>query len=170
MPELRLPLILRVIRLTARMVVPSVGCPMRMRAFLLRVLGAKVSGSARLLPGLRFVWGHIEVGEDVLVGHDCYFEDDDWVTVGARTWIAAQSRFLTVTHQIGSGEQRAVDPPRVARISIGRGCWIGAGVTVLPGVTIGDGCVVGAAAVVTEDCEPNGLYVGMPARRIRDLP
>ena len=54
-------------------------------------------------------------------------------------------------------------------VSIGDGVWIGAGATVLAGVSIGDGCVIAAGAVVATDCEPNGLYGGIPARRIRDL-
>jgi maltose O-acetyltransferase len=29
--------------------------------------------------------------------------------------------------------------------------------------------VIAAGAVVTEDCAPDGLYAGVPARRIRDL-
>lgn len=49
------------------------------------------------------------------------------------------------------------------------GCWLGGNVTVLPGVTIGRGCVIAAGAVVTKSCDPNGLYAGVPARRIRDL-
>ena len=37
------------------------------------------------------------------------------------------------------------------------------------GVTVGDGCVVAAGAVVREDCEPGGLYAGVPARRVKKL-
>jgi maltose O-acetyltransferase len=40
---------------------------------------------------------------------------------------------------------------------------------ILPSVTIGPGCIVGAGAVVTKDLEPNGVYVGVPARRVREL-
>jgi maltose O-acetyltransferase len=54
-------------------------------------------------------------------------------------------------------------------VSVGNGSWLGTGVTVLPGVTIGEGCVIAAGAVVTADCAPDGLYAGVPARRIRDL-
>lgn len=47
--------------------------------------------------------------------------------------------------------------------------WFGANVTVLPGVRIGRCTVIGAGSVVTKDLEPYSVYVGAPARRIRDL-
>jgi Acetyltransferase (isoleucine patch superfamily) len=39
---------------------------------------------------------------------------------------------------------------------------------VLPGVTIGEGCCFGSASLVNKDTEPWGMYVGAPARRIRE--
>lgn len=54
-------------------------------------------------------------------------------------------------------------------VRIGMGTWIGAGAVVLPGVTIGPGCVVAAGAVVVRHCEPNGLYAGVPARRVKEI-
>lgn len=41
---------------------------------------------------------------------------------------------------------------------------------ILPGVAFGEGGVFGAGAAVRGDGEPNGLDVGVPARRIRGLP
>jgi acetyltransferase-like isoleucine patch superfamily enzyme len=32
---------------------------------------------------------------------------------------------------------------------------------------IGEGAIIGAGSVVTKDCEPGAVYVGVPARRIR---
>lgn len=52
-------------------------------------------------------------------------------------------------------------------ICIGNDVWIGYGAHVMPGVSIGDGAVIGAGAVVTKDCEPYGVYVGVPARMIK---
>nr|WP_269726648.1 hypothetical protein [Rhodococcus sp. R1101] len=40
---------------------------------------------------------------------------------------------------------------------------------IMPGVSIGAGAVIGANSLVTEDCAPNALYVGSPARWVRDL-
>lgn len=45
--------------------------------------------------------------------------------------------------------------------------WIGAVVKVLDGVTIAQGCVIGANSVVTKSTEPYGIYVGIPARKIK---
>ena len=40
--------------------------------------------------------------------------------------------------------------------------------TVVGGVTIGEGCVVRAQSLVNRDCEPYGIYEGVPARRVGD--
>lgn len=45
--------------------------------------------------------------------------------------------------------------------------WIGAGVKILDGVTIAKGCVIGANAVVTRSTEAYGIYVGVPAQKIK---
>ncbi len=47
--------------------------------------------------------------------------------------------------------------------------WIGAGAVILPGIRIGRCAVVGAGSVVTKDLEAYGVYVGAPARKIRDI-
>ena len=51
------------------------------------------------------------------------------------------------------------------RLVIGNDVYIGAKSIIMP-VTIGEGCVIGAGSFVNKDCEPWGIYVGSPARRI----
>lgn len=90
------------------------------------------------------------------------------VFIGRNAYIGHGCRVLSVSHEMGGHDQRA-GAGTSAPVSIGAGAWLGAGVTVLPGVTIGDGAVIGAGAVVTRDCEPDTLYVGVPARAVRRL-
>ena len=52
---------------------------------------------------------------------------------------------------------------------IGKNCWLGTGVIVLPGVSIGDGTVVGAGSVVTKDLPSGVLALGTPCRVVRAL-
>jgi len=53
-------------------------------------------------------------------------------------------------------------------IRIGRHVIIGAGSMVFPGVDIKDGCSVGAMSLVNKSTEPWGVYLGNPARRLKD--
>lgn len=39
---------------------------------------------------------------------------------------------------------------------------------IIGNVQIGNGCVIGAGAVVTKSTEPNGVYAGVPARKIKE--
>src|SRR5688572_3552908 len=47
---------------------------------------------------------------------------------------------------------------------------IGANTVILPGVTIGEGAAIGANSLIKKDCEPWTIYVGSPAKPIRERP
>lgn len=157
----------RLVRMLARIGLAANAMPFPVRLRLLRLTGAQV-GDVERIGAIRLDAGRLSIGDHVMIGHGAHFEDFAQIDIGDRTWIASRSTLLTATHAIGSREQRAGEW-RAEPIKIGRGCWLGGNVTVLAGVTIGDGCVVGAGALVIRDCEPNGLYVGVPATRRRDL-
>lgn len=53
-------------------------------------------------------------------------------------------------------------------IEIKDNVWIGANVTILDGVIVESGCILAAGAVLTKSTEPNGIYAGVPAKRIKD--
>lgn len=44
-------------------------------------------------------------------------------------------------------------------------CFLGLNSTIRDGVTVAPGCFIAAGALVTADTEPDGLYMGIPARR-----
>ena len=52
-------------------------------------------------------------------------------------------------------------------IEIGNDVWIGRDVTVFNRIKLGHGCVIGARSLVTKNCEPFGIYAGIPAKLIR---
>lgn len=49
-------------------------------------------------------------------------------------------------------------------------CFVGSGAVLREGVRLAEGTVIGAGAVVVRDTEPYGIYVGIPARRLKDNP
>jgi UDP-3-O-[3-hydroxymyristoyl] glucosamine N-acyltransferase len=51
-----------------------------------------------------------------------------------------------------------------------RGARVGGGSILLPGVTVAEESFIAAGAVVNKDTEPAKVYVGVPARVLRDVP
>jgi acetyltransferase-like isoleucine patch superfamily enzyme len=82
--------------------------------------------------------------------------------------IGYRCQLLTTNHSYTDKKKRT-GKVIASDITIGDGCWIGAGSIINPGVTIGDGCVIASGSVVTRDCISNGLYAGVPAKMIKRL-
>lgn len=55
-------------------------------------------------------------------------------------------------------------------VYIEESCDIGSSATILPGVRIGHHSVIGAGAVVNKDVEPYSVMVGIPAKKIKEVP
>jgi maltose O-acetyltransferase len=143
--------------------------PVSMRARLMRLAGLTVGDETVVKSRCTFAGpGPVSIGSGCYIGFCGSFDASGAIEIADRVNIAHGVSVVTATHEIGNREQRASTPVR-RPVRIGAGCWLGASVTVLPGVTIGDGCVIAAGSVVAADCDPDGLYGGIPARRIRDL-
>jgi acetyltransferase-like isoleucine patch superfamily enzyme len=133
-----------------------------------RLWGMEVEARS-IAPGCFFGSPRVRIGAGTRINRGCFFDGLGTIEIGRDCGIGLQVFLCTSTHPDGGPGRRRGRP--VGRdIRIGDGCWIGARALVLPGVTIGAGCVIGAGSVVTSDCAPNGLYAGVPARRLRDLP
>lgn len=139
----------------------------RLRARLLRLFGMDV-GRAHVNARATISGRDIAIGDGTYVGYGAFLDGDGPIRIGRNCDLAQRVSIHTVSHAIGSARRRA-GRHRVAGVTVGDGTWIGAGATLLPGVTVGSGCVIGAGALVSADCAPNGLYLGVPAQRVRDL-
>jgi maltose O-acetyltransferase len=139
------------------------------RPRLMRWVGVEIPDDVVVMAGARFQPGHVRFGNRAWVNRRCFFDPgDSYIDIHEDVGLAADCVITADGHHIGSGRRRAAGHD-AKPVVIERGCWLGTKVTVLPGVTIGEGCVIGAGSVVTKSTEPNGVYVGAPARRIRDL-
>lgn len=143
--------------------------PNRTRQKIYRKFGITLEDSSvKLSPKIFFGGTNVVIGSGSFVNVECFFDNNERITLGKCCDIGMGTMFVTSNHDLGSKKKRAgkvVGKP----IVIGDGVWIGARVIVLPGITIGDGCIVAAGAVITKDCKPNGLYAGVPAKRLKEL-
>lgn len=122
------------------------------------------------------IWSHhvirsnkISLGHESFINVGFFFDGAASLEIGNRVRIGQYVRVLTATHEIGSPAQRCTMEAVLKPVVIEDGCWIGAGVTILPGVVIRAGCVIGTNSLVTRSTEPNCLYQGCPARKVRNL-
>lgn len=125
----------------------------------------------RIFPGL-FVERpeNVIIGDHVRINVNCMLQAHARIEIGAFTMIGANCLIVTANHDVAKRGFAAFDTQLHRPVTIGRHCWLGAGVTVLPGVTIGDAVVVGAGSTVTKDLPPGGIYAGSPARFIKPRP
>lgn len=90
------------------------------------------------------------------------------IQIGDNVRIAMDVSFICISHEIGPSSRRAA-ADTYKDITVGDGVWIGAKATILQGVNIGSGTIIGAGSLVLNDCEPDCLYAGVPAKLIKRL-
>ena len=92
-------------------------------------------------------------GNYILIGDDCMFSEniDIW---------------STDSHQIVNAERCVINKNKP--IIIGNHVWIGKHCTILKGVTIGNDSIIGMSSVVTNNVDSNSIYVGNPARKVKE--
>lgn len=140
------------------------------RQKLLKEMFAEIGENCYIEPPFHSSWAgkHVHFGKNVYANFNLTLVDDTHIYVGDYTMFAPNVLLATAAHPIlptlrQKGYQYNLP------IRIGKNCWLGAGVIVLPGVTIGDNTVVGAGSVVTKDLSPNVVAVGNPARILREI-
>ncbi|MFC6182576.1 sugar O-acetyltransferase [Lactiplantibacillus daowaiensis] len=137
---------------------------------LLKELFAEIGPNCYLEPPFHANFGghHVHFGANIYANFNLTMVDDTHIYVGDHTMIAPNVTLATAGHPI-LPELRAQNYQYNMPIHIGRNCWLGAGVIVLPGVTIGDNVVVGAGSVVTKDLPDNVVAVGNPCHVMRPV-
>ena len=115
-------------------------------------------------------WGghHVHLGSNIYANAGLKLVDDTHIHIGDNTMLGPNVTIATAGHPI--------DPTLRARglqynlpVRIGKNCWLGAGVIVMPGITIGDNTVIGAGSVVTKDIPSGVVAVGNPCKVLREV-
>lgn len=137
---------------------------------LLKEMFAEIGEGCYVEPPLHTNFGghHVHFGKNVYANFNLTLVDDTHIYVGDYTMFGPNVTVATAGHPI-LPELRQKGLQYNFPVHIGKNCWLGAGVVVLPGVTIGDNVVVGAGSIVTKDIPSGVVAVGNPCRVLREV-
>lgn len=140
------------------------------RSQMLKDMFAEIGEGCYIEPPFHANWGgkHVHFGKNVYANFNLTLVDDTHIYVGDYTMFGPNVTVATAGHPI-LPELREKAYQYNIPVHIGKNCWLGAGVIVLPGVTIGDNTVIGAGSVVTKDIPANVVAVGNPCKVLRPI-
>ena len=140
------------------------------RKEMLKEMFAEIGEDCYIEPPLHanMAGAYVHFGKNVYANFNLTLVDDGHIYVGDYTMIGPNVTIATAGHPI-LPELREKGYQYNMEVHIGKNCWLGSGVVVLPGVTIGDNVVVGAGSIVTKDLPSNVVAVGNPCRVLREM-
>lgn len=113
--------------------------------------------------------GDIVIQDNVSLNPYCVICGNGGVRIGRDCRIAAHTLIVASNHGFEGRETPIRHQPMTTEgIVIEEDVWLGGGCRIVDGCTIGLGSVVGAGSIITRDTEPFGVYVGSPARKLRE--
>ncbi|MFN4106152.1 MAG: acyltransferase [Acinetobacter johnsonii] len=113
--------------------------------------------------------GKVSIGQDVSINSKSFINGCGGITIGDNTRIGTQSILIASNHKFGEPDLLVKDAITKQGVSLGQNIWLGARVTVLDGVSIADDSVIGACSLVSKPLSESGVYVGIPAKKIKSV-
>ncbi len=113
-------------------------------------------------PGVRF-------GNNITIGNRFSLLSGAPIIVEDNCLIASDVLITSENHGTNpeTSDSYAMTPLTCAPVKIGKGCWLGEKVMVMPGVTLGDRCIAAAGAVITKSFPSGSMVGGIPAKLIK---
>lgn len=146
-----------------------------LRYCLLKSISKGCGDNVSIAPGVYIFNPHnLIVGNNVSIHPMCYIEcgpfEESYIRIDDDVSIAHGTTLICTSHTYSHETIKTIKdmPIDFKPIHICNNVWIGAKSTVLCGVIINSGCVIGANSVVTKTTEKDGIYVGTPAKRIKE--
>eukprot|EP01053_Blabericola_migrator_P007095 Blabericola_migrator_1__7094@NODE_359_length_9439_cov_107_095070_g287_i0_p5_GENE_NODE_359_length_9439_cov_107_095070_g287_i0NODE_359_length_9439_cov_107_095070_g287_i0_p5_ORF_typecomplete_len202_score45_81Hexapep_2/PF14602_6/8_3e03Hexapep_2/PF14602_6/6e07Hexapep_2/PF14602_6/6_1e09Hexapep_2/PF14602_6/4_4e03Hexapep/PF00132_24/0_013Hexapep/PF00132_24/2_3e09Hexapep/PF00132_24/5_2e03Mac/PF12464_8/0_017_NODE_359_length_9439_cov_107_095070_g287_i020382643 len=122
-----------------------------------------IGEGSRVMSPIQVVRGNsVKIGKNSVVMFNCLMMAAGTITIEDDVLVAANVQLISNNHDLKEKAILICKP-----VVLKKGCWIGAGSTILPGVTVGENAVVAAASVVTKDVEANTVVAGNPARFLK---
>lgn len=118
--------------------------------------------------------GSIEIGNYVFIARGCHLSGTLGIRMQDFSSMAANTVIYSASDDYGGDYMTAQAIPQEfttrigGMVDIGKHVIIGSGCTICGPSVIGEGCSIGSMTLVIGDLEPWGIYVGIPAKRLKE--
>jgi putative colanic acid biosynthesis acetyltransferase WcaF len=138
--------------------------PSSLKCLLLRLFGAKVGRGVVVKPrvNIKYPW-NVEIGDHSWIGEGAWLDSLGRITIGANCCLSQRSMIETGNHDWSKPTFDLIVKPVVLE----SGSWAAVGSLLLPGSRLSSHAILAAGSVLSGDTEPFGIYVGVPATKVR---
>jgi acetyltransferase-like isoleucine patch superfamily enzyme len=98
------------------------------------------------------IGNHVTLRYQSVIARNVIIKDHVFFTAGVKTIYLTQNR-----------------KPSTTPLIIEEGCYFGDNAIIMGALTVGHHSIIGACAFINKSVEPYGVYVGIPARKLRDV-
>jgi len=137
----------------------------KVKILFLKLFGAYIGEKVIIKPNvnIKYPW-KLRIGDHCWIGEGVWIDNLDEVTIENHVCISQGAFLLCGNHNFKSPSFDLIIKP----ILLKNGCWIGAKSIVGPGVIVHEHGVLAMGSAISQDLEPNGIYRGNPAIKIKD--
>ncbi|WP_037424705.1 acyltransferase [Shewanella sp. POL2] len=121
------------------------------------------------------VSGNVTIGKHVHITPMCLIAGGepgvtlhDFATLAYGVKVFSQSDDYSGATMVNSLVPKQFKNEIFANVTIHRHCIVGTNSVIMPGVELAEGCSVGAMTLVNKSTAPWGIYLGTPARRVKE--
>lgn len=136
----------------------------KFRRILARHVFKRCGKNFKAFPHVRVSFGYnLEVGDGVVIHRHVLLDDRGGIEIGNGASVSDFANVYSHSHDIVDG--RIVFTPKTV---IGAGVRITYHATILAGTTVAEDSMVGAGSILTRDTKPHWVFVGVPARPVKE--
>lgn len=136
-----------------------------LRKLCYKLAGIKIGKGSRILMGAKIQGPRgIRIGSHTYINYGCHLDGRGGVTIGNNVNVSNYSVIISASHDMKSDKFAY----REGSVEIQDYCWLGTRAIVLDKSVLSEGCVLSAGSVFKGVSKHNGVYVGVPAKYVKD--
>ncbi len=111
--------------------------------------------------------GNIEIGKNCNILNNTKIDGSGMVIIGNNSHVGRENDIFSHYHDISKKEILVNKSKEILQTTIiGENVMLFSRVGIMGGLDIQDGVIIGYGSVITKNCKKNGIYAGIPARKI----